>query len=186
MSGSIKLSTVELYALVNGEDPVEAKRQAELRKRISKEAEPYINSPVTSWPEINFNWDVSTDSQRFSLDGVTQSNFKKHYPDGFILGYVSLSQFDKVLCHYSRRDEGELWELGSKHSLANLIVYLSEGRPISPPFVKPVDNGEVIFQGGHHRYAIAKVIGVDVFPIHVQRCNKAEIDKRVNVDWVNP
>ena len=75
--------------------------------------------------------------------------------------------------------------IGSKHSLANLIVYLSEGRPISPPFVKPVDNGEVIFQGGHHRYAIAKVTGVDVFPIHVQRCNKTEIDKRVNVDWAN-
>lgn len=102
MSGSIKLSTVELYALVNGEDPVEAKRQAELRVRISKEAEQYIDSSVTSWPEINFNWDVSTDSQRFSLDGVTQRDFKNHYPDGFILGYVSLSQFDKVLCHYSR------------------------------------------------------------------------------------
>ena len=185
MSGSIKLSRVELHALIKGEDPVEAKRQAELRVRILKEAEHYIDSPVTSWPEISFNWDVSAGSQRFSLDGVTQNDFKKHYPDGFILGYVSLSEFDKILCHYSRRDEGELWELGSKHSLANLIVYLSEGRPISPPFVKPVDNGEVIFQGGHHRYAIAKVIGVDVFPIHVQGCNKAEIDKRINVDWAD-
>ena len=55
MSGSIKLSRVELHALIKGEDPVEAKRQAELRVRISKEAEQYINSPVTSWTEIIFN-----------------------------------------------------------------------------------------------------------------------------------
>ncbi|TMM47059.1 transcriptional regulator [Colwellia ponticola] len=185
MSGSIKLSTVELHTLIDGEDPIDAKKQAALRARISKEAEQYIDSPVILWPDIIFNWDVSLESQRFSLDGVTQGDFKEYYPDGFIFGYVSLSEFDKILCHYSRIDDGELWELGSKYSLANLIVYLSEGRAISPPLVKSVDNGEVIFQGGHHRYAIAKVTGVDVFPIHVQRCNKAEIDKRVNVDWVN-
>lgn len=183
MSRSINLSTIELHTVVESEDPIEAIKGAELRARISKEAEQFIGSPVTSWPGINFNWDVSIASQRFSLDGTTKSAFQHYYPDGFILGYVSLPEFDKALCHYSRRDDGELWELGSKHSLANLIVYLSEGRPISPPLVKPVDNGEVIFQGGHHRYAIAKVLGVDVFPIHVKMCNKLEIDKRIKVDW---
>ncbi len=122
-------------------------------------------------------------SQRFTLDGVTPSQFDDLYPDGFLLGYVSLTEFDAVLHHYSRRGDGELWEVGNASSLSYLIAYLSEGRPISPPLVKPVIDGEVILQGGHHRYAVAKEIGVDTFPIHVNRSDKSEIDKRVTVNW---
>jgi hypothetical protein len=80
MSESFKLSTIRSRALINGEDPVEAKKRAELRSRISKEAEKYIETPVTSWPVINFNWDVSVISQRFSLDGFTKNDFQKQYP----------------------------------------------------------------------------------------------------------
>ena len=43
----------------------------------------------------------------------------------------------------------------------------------------------VIFQGGHHRYAIAKVTDVDVFPIYIEKHNKIEIDKRLFVNWKN-
>ena len=50
MSGSVELSTVELHVLVNREDPVEAKRQAELRARISNEAKHYIITHSLSFP----------------------------------------------------------------------------------------------------------------------------------------
>jgi len=173
------------FTSLNDEESVEQKAERDLQTRISSECEQYLGSPVSSWPDISFNWDISKESQRFSLDGCTQESFLKIYPDGFLLGYVSLAEFDKYLCHYSRRDDGELWELGCRFSLAQLIVYLSENRPISPPLVKPVDNGEVIFQGGHHRYAIAKETGVDFFPIHVEPCYKIEIDKRIKVQWEN-
>ncbi len=173
------------FSGLNYEEPAEEKAKSDLNARIFKECEQYLDTPVTSWPAITFNWDVSKESQCFSLDGFTPNKFLSSYPDDFLLGYVSLAEFDKHLCHYSRRDEGELWELGSRYSLAQLIVYLSESRPISPPLVKPVDGGEVIFQGGHHRYAIAKVTGVDKFPIHVEPCYKLEIDRRINVKWEN-
>lgn len=167
------------------EESVEDKAMSELKARITSECEQYLDTPVTLWPTVTFNWDVSKESQCFSLDGYTQNKFLLNYPDGFLLGYVSLAEFDKRLCHYSRRDEGELWELGSRYGLARLIVYLSEGRPISPPLVKPVEDGELIFQGGHHRYAIAKVTGVDLFPIYVEPHYKSEIDKRIKVQWEN-
>lgn len=170
---------------LDGEESIEELTEQNLRARILKESEKYLNTPVSSWPKIIFNWDLSRSSQRFALDGVGENDFQKYYPDGFILGYVSLTEFDKILCHFSRRDEGELWELGYPDNLAKLIVYLSENRPISPPLVKPVDNGEVIFQGGHHRYVIAKVTDVDVFPIYIEKHNKIEIDKRLFVNWKN-
>jgi ParB-like chromosome segregation protein Spo0J len=79
----------------------------------------------------------------------------------------------------------ELWELGCSAKLARLIVYLSESRPISPPLVKPVDDGEVILQGGHHRYAIEKVINEKEIPIHIEPEYKSKIDERLSVRWAN-
>jgi hypothetical protein len=73
--------------------------------------------------------------------------------------------------------------VGSKDKLARLIVYLSEGRSISPPLVKPLENGEVIFNGGHHRYAIAKEKRENVIPIHIQPEYQARIDEIFPVWW---
>lgn len=88
------------------------------------------------------------------------------------MGTVALSSLDEKLCHFSRRDEGDLWESGSAGNLAYLIVYLSEKRPISPPLVKPHIMGEVMLQGGHHRYAIAKEINEKYIPIYIQPKHK--------------
>lgn len=93
-----------------------------------------------------------------SLDGTSQEQFEKHYPGGFILGRVALEEFDRKLCHNSRRDEGELRGVGSRDKLAFLIVYLSENQKIYPPLVRPLETGEFILNGGHHRYAISKEV----------------------------
>lgn len=154
-----------------------------LRSTISDKANQYIETDSSGWPPITFNWDLSEEGQRFSLDGENESSFKNHYPEGFILGKVKLDTLDKKLCHFSRRDEGELWSVGYKSKLAYLIVYLSEKRPISPPILKPHIGNEIMLQGGHHRYAIAKEIGEESLPIYIELKYKKQIDSIIRVDW---
>ncbi|WP_305374300.1 ParB/Srx family N-terminal domain-containing protein [Photobacterium leiognathi] len=150
----------------------------EENERVFNKSKDLYNTPPEEWPAIKFNWDYCSESQRYCFDGLSQSEFEKCYPDGLVLGHMPLKVFDKYLCHYSRRDGDELWELGSQSKLAKMIVYLSEGRPISPPIIKPVDNKKVMFQGGHHRYAVAKAIGIKeislyAYPEHVEKLNKS-------------
>lgn len=168
-----------------GQDIEGYRAERDLHVRISEESQKYVGKPSSEWPVIYFNWDISKEGQRFSLDGASKKDFTAHYPEGFILGHVNLKEFDKKLCNYSRRDEGELWEVGFADKLAHLIVYLSENRHISPPLVKPLESGEVIFNGGHHRYAIAKEIGLEILPIHIIPEYKAEIDEILSVKWQN-
>lgn len=175
----------EVFAKMQGQTLEEYRTQLEFHARIDSESEKYLNQPVEKWPYIVMNWDTSKSSQRFSLDGQSQEQFLKNYPDGFCLGHANLAEFDKILCHFSRRDDGELWELGCPDRLAFLIVYLSEGYPISPPLVKPLESGEVILQGGHHRYAIAKAIDETEIPIHVVPEHKSQIDKLIRVRWAD-
>ncbi|WP_188115154.1 transcriptional regulator [Salinicola endophyticus] len=166
-----------------GETLEKYRAQRLLFQKLSRESEKYIDTHSLEWPPIKFNWDLSRESQRHSLDSASPKKFAEYYPAGFLLGFITLQELDKKLCHYSRRDEGELWEVGSKDKLARLIVYLSEGWPISPPLVKPLENCEVIFNGGHHRYAIAKEIGVDIIPIHIQPEYQERIDEILRIRW---
>ena len=184
MSRNIAKTHHEWQAVLRGEDLETYRAEEATRARIWNMASRYINEPSSNWPPIEFNWDLSSEGQRFSLDSMTLSDFTQSYPDGFNLGHVELAEFDRKLCHFSRRDEGELWSVGCTHSLACLIVYLSEGHAISPPLVKPLeDTAEVIFTGGHHRYAIAKEIGVKRIPIYVKPEHKAAVDDLLNIEW---
>ena len=116
----------EIFAKIEGISVEEYRANASERERISRLAEKYIDSDSSHWPKVHFNRDLSVDGQRFSLDGTKEKEFSDWYPNGFLLGFVNLTEFDKKLCRYSRRDEGELWEVGFKDKLANLIIYLSE------------------------------------------------------------
>ncbi|MDT3618402.1 transcriptional regulator [Cronobacter sakazakii] len=167
----------ELAQLFGYDCTEDYKHSLEEHERIFNKSKEFYNKSPEEWPVIKFNWDYRLESQRHCFDGVSQSNFEKWYPDGLVLGFMPLKDFDKYLYHYSRRDGDELWELGCQSKLAEMIVYLAEGHPISPPIIKPVDNNEVIFQGGHHRYAIAKAIGIKeislyAYPEHVEKLNQ--------------
>ncbi|VAW51400.1 hypothetical protein MNBD_GAMMA05-99 [hydrothermal vent metagenome] len=178
-----KLTYEEHLAVLQGKNLEQYRIESSTRSRIYDEAQKYIELPVNKWPEINMNWDVSIEGQRYCFDGMSKQEFLKYYPDNLCLGTVMLHDFDKKLCHFSRRDGSELWELGSQTKLAFLIVYLSENLPISPPVAKPTDNNEVIFTGGHHRYAVAKSIGEGNIPICVCPEHKSGIDEIINVTW---
>jgi hypothetical protein len=182
-SPDIETMIDEINAANAGQNIDEYRAEKELHLRILQESKKYVSKPFSEWPAIEFNWDVSRKGQRYSLDGVHAELFEETYPEGFLLGFVNLRDFDTKLCHYSRRDEGELWSVGCESKLAKLIVYLSENRKISPPLVKPLETGEVIFQGGHHRYAIAKENGEIRIPIYVQPEYKPVIDKIFSIEW---
>lgn len=167
----------------SGMELVDYKKMMLLRERLREKGEQYEHTPPEEWPSITFNWDIREESQHYSLDIASRKEFLKYYPEGFCLGYVLLEDIDKILSKFSRRDEGELWTLGSSGTLAYLIAYLSEDHPISPPAVKPVNNGEVMLEGGHHRYAIAKALNLSMIPIHVDPVNKEKIDKLLTVNW---
>lgn len=173
----------ELQAFLDGEglEAYRAKRKS--IARISCKSRSYINVDPKHWPEITLNWDVDPASQRYSLDGFKAREFLEAYPDGLLLGWVRLRDFDKVLCRFNCRQDDELWAVGDKSKLAFLIVYLSEGRPISPPFVQPINNSEVCFVGGNHRYAIAKVLKENEIPIYAASSDREAVSKLVSVRW---
>jgi len=175
----------EKLAAFRRKDQPEYLEEKKLRERISTEAERYFNLPVSAWPKITMNWDTSKESQRYSLDAICEALFNFRYPQGFCLGYVSLAELDKKLCKWSHRDDSELWTVGFPSRLAYLIVYLSEGRSISPPFVRPFSHNELIFGGGHHRYAIVKAIGETEVPIHVLPEDKEQVGALLSVRWEN-
>ncbi len=175
----------QIYAEQAGLSIEQYMNEKKINLEITREAERYIDTTSDTWPVIKINWDLAIDSQCFSLDGTNQKTFEEYYPNGFCQGWVSLFEFDKVLCHYSRRDKGELWDVGFKSKLAFLIVYLSKGLPISPPFVCPNSalKGQTILRGGHHRYAIAKEIGEKNIPIHFKPEDKISIENLMKVTY---
>ena len=97
---------------------------------------------------------------------------------------MPLNEFDQYLCNFSRRDDNELWEVGFQSKLAEMIVYLSEGNPITPPIIKPLKNNEIIFQGGHHRYAVAKAIGCNNIWIYALPEDVNILNQFINICWV--
>lgn len=170
--------------VVRGKELGEHGRERALRRRIEADSRKYLEAPLSEWPTIIFNWDLSRESQRFSKDGVSPDEFSKIHPNGFCPGYVSLADFDQKLCFFSRRKDRELWAIGDPYKLAYLIVYLAEGRPISPPFARPLPNNEIVIDGGHHRYAVAKAIGLPEIPVYVTPRHKGDLESLLPVKWI--
>lgn len=173
----------ELLAELDGVSPEEYRRDASLRERLGQAGEKYRRKPPSDWPSLKFNWDLRPESQCYTLDGVKPSEFSSHYPNGFILGYVSIKEFDEVLCHFNRRNLSELWDCGFESSLCYIIAYLEEGLPITPPLAAVTPSNEICLHGGNHRYTAAKFSGLDTIPIYIDPEHKAGLSKLVPVSW---
>lgn len=174
----------EVLALLRGENLAEYRKKVAQRSALSAESNRYRDLPPDQWPDLKFNWDVSLEGRCRTLDGTTPETFLNVYPLGFRLGWVAIADFDPKLCHFSRRDGiEELWSLGTASKLAYLIAYLAHGFPISPPLVKPLPSGELILQGGHHRYAAAKAKELESIPIYVEPANAVSVERIVSVRW---
>ena len=174
----------EMYAEQSGQTLEEYRDEVQLRDRLYDESQQYVGTSVELWPKIFFNWNININDQRFSLDAISVQDFKDCYPIGLFLGYVNLSQLDKCLNRYTRRSKNELWSVGCQTRLASLIVYLSEGRPITPPLLKPTLEGEIVLLGGNNRYAIAKAVGINEIPVYVEPEYKSLINSMLPIRWV--
>lgn len=184
----------EIMIIVNGGNLDDYRAQKEYEHIMRLEADKYIDKPPSEWPKINFNWDFTVSSQRHCLDGCSDKEFKKSFPQGLLLGNVKLNELDGHLCQHSLRDfkKGELWSNGDKNKLAKNIIYISKGNPITPPLINflnfpenSVDYGKLNFQGGNHRFAVAKAIELDEIPIYVNPKDKEKIESILEVRWGN-
>lgn len=165
-----KGTTSELLAIQAGQDLAEYRAERALREALEAESHQYLDLPASKWPKLEFKWDLEAASQRYALDGVSQTEFANSYPNGFIHCWVALADFDARLCHASKREtEEELWGLGSRSKLAFLIAYLRCSHPITPPLVALTKNSEFVFLGGNHRYAAAKATGAHSLPVYMER-----------------
>lgn len=176
------LTLDEIRALGREEDLDVARKHIAFRATIKEKSAQYLGAPISDRPSIQMNWDTAKESQRHSLDGYGEEGFEPSFSGDFLLGYIDLTEIDSTLRQFSHRDEDEIWKVGSRHELAYLIAYISEGHPISPLLIKLAFNNEIIFNGDHHRYAIAKVIGEKRRPVLALKAHRAEQDKKINIE----
>ncbi len=179
-----RLSFEEAIALIDGESLEEARASVSLRSRQSKVAETLRDTRPESWSFQQVCWDIRKASQHFCLDGVKRREFALHYPQGFLLGWVSTEVLDCRLSKFSRRTDDELWSVGNPRKLAYLIAFLSDGRSVSPPLVKPVGNGTINLSGGNHRYALARALRQTPIPICAERAHQEALTELLaGVTW---
>lgn len=174
----------EVLAVRTGQD-LNAYRAEKLeRLEIAKAAERHMFVDPFEWPSIEFNWNLSVDAQRFTLDGCSLDSFTKYFPRGLRLGWVELKPFDDKLCLHNRREPVELWTVGDKKKLAMAIEYISRGKPITPPLVSPLPDGtQVCLSGGNHRYTVAKFSNQTLLPIYVDPEKVEAISNIVMISW---
>lgn len=188
MSNLIQRTTEELLAELDGVSLEEHRRESQLRERLRQIGERYRGKPPSEWPNLTFNWDLRSESQRFALDGAMKPlEFSCQFPDGFALGYVDTREFDNALCAFNRRNLSELWEVGSESKLAYILAYLEEGLPITPPLVGTTTaKNELCLHGGNHRYTACKFGGLVRIPIYASATSQAMVSKLTPVCWVAP
>jgi len=155
------------------------------QERITKKSKEFYHTPPEKWPSITFNWDYRVESRRFCFDGLSQSKFETMYPKGLILGHMPLKEFDKYLCRFSHSDSNEPWEDADYSKLAEMIVYLSEGNLITPPIIIPIINkNKIAFEGGHHRYRVAKAVEINDISIYAYPEDVEILNQFMDICWV--
>lgn len=82
MLNSIEKLLEEISFSQSGDDLETYRHNVEQRNQLSLEAERYIDLPPDDWPRLSFNWDLSAESQRFSLDNVKLTDFQ--HIDAFV------------------------------------------------------------------------------------------------------
>lgn len=186
---SLKQQTLaEHLAVLNGENLDKFRKAQALHNEIKNEAKEFINLPPSRWPQLEFNWDLTTSGQLYALDGVEADEFLKHYPDMLCLAWVDFKEFDSKLCHFNRRvNEKDLWNSGDNAKTANMIAYLAKGLPITPPLINVNSLNELCLNGGNHRYAVAKFSGIVKFlPVYFEPSRLKSISDILDLSFTAP
>jgi len=142
----------------------------------------------SQWPELQFNWDTSPTAYLHTVDPPSGLLPGDHVPYEYklSLGWAPLRSIDENLSAYSRQDHmKDFWSRGQPHKFARLLNHLSRGEPISPPMLKIVEVGPLFLAGGHHRYAIARVVGIRELPFFVESTIRDQVEGIIPVRWSN-
>lgn len=180
----LKPQSIEEYlAVLEGEDLTEYRKMQVLRNKLRAEAKKFVNLPPCKWPQLIFNWDLKTESQNYALDGVKTEEFQKSYPSGFCLAWVKFSEFDNQLCQFNRRnDEDEVWSIGCKSKVSEVIAYVARGLPITPILINVNSLNQLCLEGGNHRYVVAKFSkAVKFIPVYYHATRYVAISKIVTL-----
>jgi hypothetical protein len=168
-----KWTTSQVFDMLNGEPP----RDEVEAQRIRDAALSIVGAPVEQWPSFKVSWDLSLESQRLALDGCSEAEFRRCYPNGLTIVHVHIVELDAHMTSTSLRTRSEVWSVGDKDKAARCLVHWIAGNAMTPPLVTVVGQ-QVGLAGGNHRLAVARAKGVDSLPILV---NPKELDRLSNI-----
>jgi hypothetical protein len=154
-----------LLILTEGLTPEQARAQTAEKARINANAANLVDKPVEDWPEFQIQWDLSSSSFYWALDGARPSGLDKR---DLTIRWCALRDLDAVLTDQSRRGPDELWSVGDALKLARVLVHCSEGRALTPPWILPMD-GAIGLVGGNHRLAVCRAKRVPKVPVLLER-----------------
>lgn len=182
-SNRVYFSYEDILAKLKGEDSPEYQQLKSTRDRLASRAKELENLPVRDWPELNIQWDTTPSGFRFALDGVSQKEFATLYPEGFIVRWVFLGELNTKLNQFNRREVDETWTIGFSDKLARVLAWVEDGQPLTPILVSPHSmlEGQVVLQGGNHRYAMVNALKLKMLPICFVPKDYGQVAKRLTL-----
>lgn len=137
------------------------------QKRISADAEAWASDERNLSAPREPKWDLAPERYALSLDGEHAAEFAKHYPLIDVL-WVDSGELYAKLADFAKPSSGP-WS-GDHRSRSIVTAYRwSIGLGVTPPFVRPHENREILIQGGNHRLRLAHHYGAAKIPILVER-----------------
>lgn len=180
---SLDVSYEELLIEMSGEDVNEWKRHKKIIQKLEVVADALLDLPIDQWPEININWDLSKESMRFALDGLSASKFRQSYPDVLIVRWVELDKLNNVLCSFNKRSVEETWNVGFKDKLARVIAWVSDGNPLTPIYISINEalGDKLKLEGGNHRYAMLNAKKISPIPVLLRKSEESIISSIIKL-----
>lgn len=153
------------------------------------ELQPIMGLPPERWPTAgitDINWDLSVQGHRYTIDPPEPMVLQpiESPPLVLILGKATVADCDPQLLPAFRRARSELWSVLDNLKLARAIAHIAHGRPLSPLYLCPFEQGGLFLGGGNHRYEVLKYAGVSSFYFLADREDMAAIDSQLPVNWI--
>lgn len=158
-------------------------RRAEAERKKSVAAVKGL--PIEQWPPFEPKWDLSRDAQKYVLDSG-KDEFDDYYPEGLVLRWIKLTEFDVKLTRNNLRAAHEVWDVGDPSKAAGVLADWIDGRALTPPGVDCFEKRELTLFGGNHRLAVARARGVPSLPILIDPRVLSHVEALVPLSDMQP
>jgi hypothetical protein len=143
------------------------------RKKIAKDAADWALDEANIAMPREPVWDLSPERYVLSLDGENADEFSVHYPAINVLWASSTELYEKLTA-YAKPSAGPWSDDHRSRSMVTAYRW-SMGLAVTPPFVRPHQNREILIQGGNHRLRLAHHYGAAEIPILVESHEVLEV-----------